>query len=104
MAQLQPESEDGLKEGAELIAERARARVPVLTGALRDSIHTEEIEDGHAVVADATDEKGYPYAIAVEFGGHEGGRGVGPHAFMIPAMEESRDDVIGHVAAKVEDV
>jgi len=45
---------------AELLAERARANAPVRTGALRDSIHVEQLGPGsYAIIADV------PYAYAV---------------------------------------
>ena len=81
-------------EAAELtankIAEDARAAAPFATGRLRDSIHVEEIDNGYAVVADATDEDGFPYPLVIEYGGRSG-VGVGPRAFMTPAAEANRE-------------
>lgn len=98
MASLEPRMDTSLIEGAALIEARAKARAPVVTGRLRSSIHTEDRSGGYAVVADAKDDNGEPYAIYVEFGGHgaTGHRGgYGPHAFMYPALEESRAEIIG---------
>jgi hypothetical protein len=98
MATLQPRTEEGLKVAAEAVAERAREKAPVLTGRLRDSIHVEEVDNGYSVVADAEDDQGRPYAVYVEYGGHTGPGAIGaPHAFMTPAMEESRDLVPEYV-------
>lgn len=83
------------------IAERARARAPVLTGTLRNSIHVEPTEGGFMVVADAADPDGYLYAQVVEYGGHTGGSGTGPNAFLTPAAEEVRASYLGAIAAVV---
>lgn len=106
IATLGPRTDDAVEEAAEMIAEAARTRAPVLTGALKASIHVEEVglgllANGYAVVADATDEDGYPYGIAVEFGQHQGSHSVGPHAFMYPAFEEVGPELPDIVKGKI---
>lgn len=101
IAQL-PARMDGVERaGAEMIHARAQIRAPVgeppedkHPGRLRDSLHVERSEMGSAVVADATDDKGFPYAYVIEFGGHTEQHGYGPRAFLIPSLEESRDEVM----------
>ena len=77
-----------LEEGANAIAEDAKQRVPVDTGALRDAIHVEQVDDlTFSVVAGSTEAY---YGHMVEFGSAEGGKGRGPippHPFLIPAAE-----------------
>ena len=62
-------AKSALAEGARLIVDDAKSRVPVKTGKLRDSIHATPKEDGGAVEisADARNSKGIPYARLVEY-------------------------------------
>jgi hypothetical protein len=85
--------------GAELVAEGARERVPVVTGRLRDAIHVEEDPEGAAVVAG--DSKAW-YGHIVEHG-HvaQDGSTVAPRPFLIPSLEANRDGVIALVAAAI---
>jgi HK97 gp10 family phage protein len=72
---------------AGLIADRAKDRVPVASGKLRDAIHTERVGNGeHAVVAGNTEAF---YGHIVEYGSVN----VPPHPFLIPAAEESRKEI-----------
>lgn len=123
IVQIQPRTEAAMRAGAELVAERARARAPVgqgpddpHPGRLRDSIHVERFGESaksedpmYRVVADAQADKkqgvrssgrGVPtagaegayYGVFLEFGAY-GGRV--HHPFMIPAFEESKDEIVG---------
>ena len=58
-----------LREGAELIVNDAKARVPVKTGKLRDSIHATAEANGAVVKIEATAKNadGVPYAQFVEY-------------------------------------
>lgn len=107
------------------IIPRARARVHPVSGELARSIHAvpNEIADTSQIwiVADAeapgpkrrrtgytpaAGVRGAPYAKFVEFGhGIAGGHGhVPPHPFMVPALEESRKQLIVEVAGLVNEV
>ena len=91
-AELLPRLEAATGAGAELIAERAKQRVPVNTGALRDAIHVEPDDGGFAVIAGDTEAF---YGHIIEHGGVR----QPAHPFLIPAAEESREEVISLVAA-----
>lgn len=78
---------DGVAEaGAEMVASRAKDRVPVKTGKLRDAIHVEREGAGeYAVIAGDTE---VFYGHIVEHGGaHTPAR-----PFLTPAAEETRDE------------
>lgn len=62
-------AKQALKEGAQLIVDDAKSRVPVKTGKLRDSIHAIEKEGGavQELTADAKNESGKPYGKIVEY-------------------------------------
>jgi HK97 gp10 family phage protein len=81
---------DGVAEaGAEIIAQKAKDRVPVGSGQvhLRDRIHVERAE-GTGWYVIAGDNKAW-YGHLVE----HGTRSASPHPFLIPAAEESRKDI-----------
>jgi HK97 gp10 family phage protein len=99
--QLRPRSLAGTRKIAEEIADRARQRAPVKTGALRDAIHVRDTPAGHAVVAGDSDAF---YGHFVEFGTAGGGRGQPPQPprpFLIPAVEEARLGAEATVAASL---
>jgi HK97 gp10 family phage protein len=97
IASLPGEVKDALGEGAEIIAEGARERVPVDSGALRDAIHIEEVEDGWSVVAG--DAQVY-YGHLVEGGGAH----TPPRPFLTPAAESAWSDVLQIVEDALEDL
>lgn len=101
IAQMTVGSKVAAEQAAQEIADRARSRAPVVTGELQGSIHVEPVDNGYMVIADATDAKGYAYAQVVEYGGHSGGNGVGPHAFLTPAAEEVRDSYYAAIRTTV---
>ena len=92
-----------LKDNAESLAQAARELAPVEKGfyrnrqfklkhpgRLRDSIHVEEDKkDTLLVVANAKDDKGYPYAAIIEYA---------PYGtpFMKPAYEAKKIEMINH--------
>ena len=90
-AEMVPRLEAATGAGAELIAGRAKQRVPVNTGRLRDAIHVEADEGGFAVIAGDTEAF---YGHIIEHGGAHSAA----HPFLIPAAEESKDEVIELVA------
>lgn len=77
---------------AELIAQRAKERVPVASGKLRDAIHVERTGVAeHTVVAGSTE---VFYGHIVEHGGaHTPAR-----PFMTPALEDSRGEILSMAA------
>jgi HK97 gp10 family phage protein len=83
---------------AKQIAEDAKSRVPVLSGRLRDAIHTERVGPAaYAVVAGRGD---VFYGHIVEHGGaHTPAR-----PFLLPALEERRADAIGMISRALEDL
>jgi HK97 gp10 family phage protein len=87
-AELAVRLDAATREAADLIAARAKDRVPVLTGRLRDAIHVEAAGVGeHAVVAGSRE---IFYGNIVEHGGAH----TPPRPFLIPAFEESRDEAL----------
>ena len=99
--QIIGELDDKLLEGvtalAEQIAEGARDRVPVETGALRDAIHVVVKDDQVAVVAGDN----------VAFYGHMVENGTvkaPPHPFLVPAFEAELPDLAEIVGERLEDL
>ena len=92
-----------LKDNAETLAKKARELAPVEKGfykgrhfklkhpgRLRDSIHVEESKkDVIQIVADAKDDKGYPYAAIIEYAPYG-------QPFMKPAYEAVKIEMINH--------
>ena len=98
-ARLAPEVQAATHDGAELVAEDARARVPKVTGRLERAIHVEDIPDGAAVVAG--DSEAW-YGHLVEHGHTaQDGSSVAPHPFLVPALEENRVTVEEEVAKAI---
>lgn len=86
IAELLPAIEAAERAGAEVIAQAAKARVPVDSGRLRNAIHVETGPDGAYVVAG--DREAF-YGHIVEHGGVNHS----PHPFLVPALEENRSPV-----------
>lgn len=78
---------------AEQVASNARSRVPVNTGHLRDSIHTEVDGEDVYVVAGGGEHNVF-YGHLVEFGGAH----TPPRPFLIPALEDERGYIVLSVA------
>ena len=84
---IKPAVEDAIQQGAELVAERARMRAPIETGALKASIHTELEHNGYSVVAGDSD---VFYGHLVEHGtSHSAAQ-----PFLVPALEDSRKEIV----------
>jgi HK97 gp10 family phage protein len=75
--------------GAELVERRAKDRVPVRSGALRDAIHVEATGLGEFTVVAGDDEDVF-YGHIVEHGGAR----TSAQPFLIPAGEETRKDLV----------
>lgn len=84
-AELRPRVSAAVKEAAERVAQDARQRAPVQTGALRDSIRAERTDAAQYTVI-AGDKDAF-YAPFVEFGTSR----TAPRPFMVPAAEANRD-------------
>ena len=69
---------------ADAVAQRARNRAPVDTGALAASIHRVKLPDGSFLVGSSV-----PYASDVEFGTS---RNKGPQPYMRPASDSVKVD------------
>jgi HK97 gp10 family phage protein len=85
-AEIVVKSEAAATAAARLIAARAKDRVPVASGRLRDAIHIEHEDGGVAVVAGNTEAF---YGHIVEHGGVF----TPAHPFLRPAVDESRDEI-----------
>jgi HK97 gp10 family phage protein len=87
---------EAVHEGAQRVAENARDRAPVATGALRESIHTEpapENKTGPAewvVAGGQVGDTDVYYGHMVEYGTAHSM----PRPFLGPAAEDNRDDVV----------
>lgn len=95
-AELRPRVNEAVEAGAEIIAERARARVPDAPPqgqGLIAAIHVEDAgSSGYSVLAGDAE---VFYGHMVEFGTSHSAA----HPFLIPAAEESREAVAGLVTA-----
>ena len=89
---IDPKVTAALTVGAEGIAERAKQRVPVATGRLRDAIHVEQDGDDVAVVAGDSD---VWYGHLVEHGTSS----APAQPFLLPAAEERRNEIKAAVVA-----
>lgn len=85
------------QEVADRVVAGAKERVPVLTGRLRDEIHTEPADDGGGVFVFAGDREVF-YGNIIEHGGAH----TPPHPFLIPAAEQVKAQVesFGRAALK----
>ena len=100
-----------LEEAAQLVANRARQRVPTQSGRLQQSIRVIRFDTcQYNVVADAVapqENTALPYGIMVEFGTEARGKGGGnapPQPFMGPAVDESQDEILGMVNDKLREL
>lgn len=70
------------------IVKKARTKVPIDTGHLRDSIRVEAIDDHRALVTvDTRDESHHSYAAFLEYGTVK----MAAQPFFIPAVESARE-------------
>lgn len=72
---------------AQRIEQAAKENVPVDTGKLRDAIHIERDSDGYMVIAGDNDTF---YGHIVEHGGAH----TSPRPFLVPALENNRNEII----------
>ena len=85
-----------LSDGADRVVEDAKSRCPVMTGALRDSIHKEVMNGGTKIkiVADA-DNDGIFYGKIVEFSPKIN------RPFLYPAIDAARESIRDGIASAV---
>ncbi len=94
---------EGLKDGAQIVATETRRRAPQRSGRLVGSIRafTAGTTAGVRVNARRASRKypsGYPYPRRIEF---EGG---GARAFVRPALEAKRDEVVRRLGYVIDDI
>ena len=91
-AEISPRTRAVIAEIAEAVEERAKEKVPKVTGRLHDQIHTEydEALGAYEVLAGDAREKDFAfYGHIVEHGSVV----ASPHPFMVPAAEEVRGEM-----------
>ena len=86
--EIQIRADRAVHEGAEEVRERAKARVPVREGNLRDAIHVER-EDAAAYEVVAGDDDVF-YGHMVEHGTTHSA----PRPFLVPSLDDARGDVV----------
>ena len=86
-------------EGARLVVDDAKSRVPVKTGKLQESIKATSLEDGAAyeITANAKNSKGIPYGQFVEFSPKIA------KPFLYPAMDANRNIIANDVKTAIQD-
>lgn len=89
-------AKSALKDGADKVVADAKARCPVKTGKLRDSIKAVPNKDGsvYAISANA-ENNGVYYGVIVEFSPKIN------RPFMYPALEENRQQIYDNVSAAI---
>ena len=92
--QVAAAAKKALADEAEIIANDAKSRCPVLTGNLKESIHTVPNKSGTrvSIVVDATDKDGVPYGKVVEYSPKI------QKPFVYPALDAHKDEIAGKVA------
>lgn len=79
--------------GARMVESRAKDRVPVLSGKLRDAIHVEREGVGEYAVIAGNTEAFYGHIV------EHGSAHTPPHPFLIPAAEETRAEYVSAAKA-----
>ena len=81
-------AKDSLAKGAESVVAEAKSRVPVKTGALRDSIQAEKVNaDRFKITANAKSKKGVAYGRILEYSTKSN------KAFLKPALDAKRAEI-----------
>jgi HK97 gp10 family phage protein len=86
-AKLAVEADAIARAGAEMVSVRAKARVPVRTGSLRDAIHIDHVGPGEYEVVAGNSNVFYGHIV------EHGGVRSPAHPFLTPA-EESRGEIV----------
>lgn len=95
MVELPAAVDAAVAAGAHLVEARAKGRVPVASGKLRDAIHVER--DGIAEYEVLGGDGDAWYGHLVEHGTTH----TPPRPFMVPSLEESRKETLALVAGAV---
>jgi HK97 gp10 family phage protein len=85
-----------IEQGAEVVAEYARFRVPVEYGDLRDAIHVDR--DSRSEYEVVAGDKEVFYGHMVEHGTSHSA----PEPFLVPALEDAHDDIVHIVETALE--
>lgn len=80
--------DEAIEKGAEVVKRDAKVRVPVATGKLRNAIHVDPEDDGVYVIG-GNDDAWYGHLV------EHGTTRTPPRPFLVPALEENRDTVVG---------
>jgi HK97 gp10 family phage protein len=86
-AELAIRMDTAARAGAELVEQRAKGRVPVASGKLRDAIHVEREGVGEYAVVAGNDDVFYGHIV------EHGGAHSAARPFMVPAAEDSRGEI-----------
>lgn len=97
--QLGPAVVKASEPGLERLADTVRARVPVLTGQLADSVTIEGNPDG----ADVSIGDGLDYAAWIEFGGSRGRPYYPEGRYLYPSAQEAAEQFYADAAAAADD-
>ena len=97
-AELAAKLDAAVSAGAEVVEARAKERVPVNTGKLRDAIRVEHTSPGEAEVVAGNTEVFYGHIV------EHGSVHTPAHPFMVPAAEEARAEVTAIVAAALKSI
>ena len=94
---------EGLKDAAQIVAYEAKRRAPVRSGMLKGSVRSFAAGNRAGVRVNARRVSagypgGYPYPRRIEF---EGG---GARAFVAPALEAKRDEVVRRLGYVIDDI
>lgn len=93
-------AKQALAAGVDDVSKNAKSRVPVLTGKLRDSIHSKDAYDGvvYDIVADAKNKDGIAYGQFVEFSPKIN------HPFLYPAIKSKKRSIKKNIKRAIQEV
>lgn len=95
MLELPAAVDTAVAAAAQLVEQRAKGRVPVASGKLRDAIHTDRQGVAEYEVVGGSGDAWYGHLV--EFGTSHNP----PRPFLVPSLEESRDETLALVAAAI---
>jgi HK97 gp10 family phage protein len=97
-AELRPQVDEAIATAAVIVRDYAKARVPVETGRLHDAIHVERTGSGDYAVVAGDRKTNVFYGHIVEHGGvHHAAQ-----PFLVPALEDSRKEILKLVAESLD--
>ena len=85
------------RDAAKIVEQEAESLVPVLSGALRDTIRTSRTRSGSGVLAGGRSL--VPYAGPIHFGWRA--RNIEPQPFLYDALDKRRDEVVARYSEGV---